>query len=83
MQWQRVDDPTEVHSSFPQGSPQFQLTPELSPGLDEMVFDKITMSAFAATPVDIALRDCGIDTFAIAGIAMESASNPLSATAST
>jgi biuret amidohydrolase len=36
-----------------------------------MVFDKITMSAFTATPVDIALRDCGIDTFAIAGIAME------------
>jgi nicotinamidase-related amidase len=71
MAWQRVDDPAEVQSSFPQGSPQFQLVPELAPGPDEMVFDKITMSAFAATPLDIALRDCGIDTYAIAGIAME------------
>ncbi|MEV6430155.1 cysteine hydrolase [Nocardia sp. NPDC051463] len=71
MAWQRLDDPAEVRSSFPQGSPQFQLVPELTPGPDEMVFDKITMSAFAATPLDIALRDCGIDTYAIAGIAME------------
>ncbi|WP_406237689.1 cysteine hydrolase [Nocardia sp. NBC_01009] len=71
MAWQRLEDPAEVRSSFPQGSPQFQLVPELTPGPDEMVFDKITMSAFAATPLDIALRDCGIDTYAIAGIAME------------
>ncbi|MFD0362604.1 cysteine hydrolase family protein [Nocardia sp. GCM10030253] len=71
MAWQRVDDPAEVRSSFPQGSPQFELAPELTPGPDEMVFDKITMSAFAATPLDIALRDCGIDSYAIAGIAME------------
>ncbi|WP_454198352.1 cysteine hydrolase [Nocardia sp. Marseille-Q1738] len=71
MQWQRVDDPAALRSSFPQGSPQFQLVPELAPGPDEVVFDKITMSAFAATPLDIALRDCGIDTFAVAGIAME------------
>ncbi|MEV6558398.1 cysteine hydrolase [Nocardia sp. NPDC051756] len=71
MQWQRVDDLDELHASFPQGSPQYQLTPELAPNADEMVFDKITMSAFAATPLDIALRDCGIDSYAIAGIAME------------
>ncbi|MFC9437861.1 cysteine hydrolase [Nocardia sp. NPDC057030] len=71
MQWQRVDDLDALHASFPQGSPQYQLTPELTPGADEVVFDKITMSAFAATPLDIALRDCGIDSYAIAGIAME------------
>ncbi|PXX62171.1 nicotinamidase-related amidase [Nocardia tenerifensis] len=71
MQWQRVDDLDELHASFPQGSPQYQLTPELTPNADEVVFDKITMSAFAATPLDIALRDCGIDSYAIAGIAME------------
>ena len=29
------------------------------------------MSAFEGTPLDIALRDCGISSFAIAGIAME------------
>ncbi|NKY26850.1 cysteine hydrolase [Nocardia gamkensis] len=71
MSWQRVDDPAELRSSFPQGSAQFQLVPELTPGPDEVVFDKITMSAFAATPLDFALRDCGIDTYAVAGIAME------------
>ncbi|MFI9505435.1 cysteine hydrolase [Nocardia sp. NPDC052566] len=71
MQWQHLDDPMQVRSSFPQGSPQYQLTPELTPGADEMVFDKITMSAFAGTPLDIALRDCGIDSYVIAGIAME------------
>ncbi|MFX0579128.1 cysteine hydrolase family protein [Nocardia nepalensis] len=71
MEWQRVENPNEVHSSFPQGSPQYQLVPELTPGPNEVVIDKITMSAFAATPLDIALRDLGIDTFAIAGIAME------------
>jgi hypothetical protein len=60
MSWQRVDDPAELRSSFPQGSAQFQLVPELTPGPDEVVFDKITMSAFAATPLDFALRDCGI-----------------------
>ncbi|WP_433578909.1 cysteine hydrolase family protein [Nocardia brasiliensis] len=71
MQWQRVDDPAGLRSSFPQGSPQYQLVPELTPDDNEVVFDKVTMSAFAATPLDIALRDCGIDTFAIAGIALE------------
>ncbi|WP_327096774.1 cysteine hydrolase [Nocardia vinacea] len=71
MEWQRVDNPNEVNSSFPQGSPQYQLVPELTPGPNEVVIDKITMSAFAATPLDIALRDLGIDTYAIAGIALE------------
>jgi nicotinamidase-related amidase len=71
MSWQRVDDPAELRSGFPPGSAQFQLVPELTPGPDEVVFDKITMSAFAATPLDFALRDCGIDTYAVAGIAME------------
>ncbi|MFE9326649.1 cysteine hydrolase [Nocardia sp. NPDC052278] len=71
MEWQRVDNANEVNSSFPQGSPQYQLVPELTPGPNEVVIDKITMSAFSATPLDIALRDLGIDTYAIAGIALE------------
>ncbi|MEU6582934.1 cysteine hydrolase [Nocardia sp. NPDC046763] len=71
MEWQHVDDPAEVRAAFAQGSPQYQLVPELSPGPDEVVFDKIAMSAFAGTPLDIALRDLGIGAFAVAGIAME------------
>lgn len=52
-------------------SPGFQLVPEVTPRPSEAVFDKITMSAFVGTPLDIALRDCGIGAFAIVGVALE------------
>jgi nicotinamidase-related amidase len=45
--------------------------PELAPLPSEAIFDKITMSAFVGTPLDIALRDCGIRAFAIVGVALE------------
>jgi len=35
------------------------------------VLDKITMSAFEGTPLDIVLRDCGVRTYLIAGVAIE------------
>ena len=44
---------------------------ELKPLPSEAIFDKITMSAFEGTPLQIALRDCGISAVAIVGIAME------------
>jgi biuret amidohydrolase len=71
MAWQRVKSPSEVHPWFLRDSPGFQLVPELQPLPSEAIFDKITMSAFEGTPLDIALRDCNISAFAIAGIAME------------
>jgi nicotinamidase-related amidase len=71
MAWQRVKSPDEVKPWFLRDAPGFQLTPEMSPLPSEAVFDKITMSAFEGTPLNIALRDCGIDAFAIVGIAME------------
>ncbi|MGA8622421.1 MAG: isochorismatase family protein [Candidatus Sulfotelmatobacter sp.] len=52
-------------------APRFHLIPEMNPLPSEAIFDKITMSAFEGTPLDYALRDCGIDAFAIVGIAME------------
>jgi nicotinamidase-related amidase len=52
-------------------APGFQVVPELEPLPSDAVFDKITMSAFESTPLDIALRDCNIRAFAIVGIAME------------
>ena len=45
--------------------------PDLNPLASEVVFDKITMSAFVGTPLDIALRDCGINAFIIVGVATE------------
>jgi len=71
MAWQRVKSVDEVKPWFLRDSPGFHLIPEVNPLPSEAVFDKITMSAFEGTPLDIALRDCGIDAFAIVGIAME------------
>src|SRR5215467_5272451 len=59
MAWQHVDRVAEVKPRFLRDSPGFQITPELAPSSTEAVFDKITMSAFEGTPLNIALRDCG------------------------
>src|SRR5580704_5818323 len=71
MAWQRVKSVNEVKPWFLRDSPGFHLIPDLNPLPSEAVFDKIAMSAFEGTPLDIALRDCRIDAFAIVGIAME------------
>ena len=47
MAWQRVDRVEDVKSPFPQGSPQWQIVPELAPLASEAVSDKIAMSAFS------------------------------------
>jgi nicotinamidase-related amidase len=71
MAWQRTDDPEKVSPWFLRGSPGFEITPELAPRQSEAIFDKLTMSALEGTPLAIALRDCGITSIALAGIAME------------
>jgi biuret amidohydrolase len=71
MAWQRVEEPEQVKSSFLRDSPNFQIVPELTPLPSEAIFDKITMSAFEGTPLNIALRDCGVKAIAVAGIALE------------
>jgi nicotinamidase-related amidase len=71
MAWQRVQSPDQVKPWFVRDAPGFQLVPEMAPRPSEAILDKITMSAFEGTPLNIALRDCGISAFAIAGIAME------------
>src|SRR5258708_7626529 len=52
MAWQRVDRVQDVRPAFLRDSPEFALTPELVPSAAEMVFDKVTMSAFVGTPLD-------------------------------
>src|SRR4030088_728308 len=71
MAWQRVKSVDQVKPWFLRDSPGFHLIPEMNPLPSEAIFDKITMSAFEGTPLDIALRDCGVGAFAIVGIAME------------
>jgi nicotinamidase-related amidase len=76
MAWQRVDSMEKVKPMFLRDSPAFQIVPELQPLASEGIVDKITMSAFEGTYLEIALRDCGIRSFIIAGIALEIGIDP-------
>ena len=71
MAWQRTDDPAKVQPWFLRDSPGFAIVPELAPRPSEAIFDKLAMSAFEGTPLEMALRDCGITAVAIVGIATE------------
>ena len=76
MAWQRVDSPEKVKPIFVRDSPAFQITSELAPRPSEGIVDKIAMSAFEGTYLEMALRDCGIRSFIIAGIALEIGIDP-------
>ena len=71
MAWQRVQHVEQVEPKFLRGSPGFELVSELRPLSTEAIFDRISMSAFVGTPLDMAMRDCGLMAFAIVGIALE------------
>jgi nicotinamidase-related amidase len=76
MAWQRTDSPEKVKPMFLRDSKAFQIIPELQPLPSEGIIDKITMSAFEGTYLEIALRDCGIRSFLIVGIALEIGIDP-------
>jgi biuret amidohydrolase len=69
--WQRAERAADVVSPFQPDAAPTQLVPELRPTEREAVLDKITMSAFEGTWLDIVLRDCGITTVALVGVALE------------
>jgi biuret amidohydrolase len=76
MAWQRADSMEKVKPLFLRESPAFQVVPELKPLTSEGIVDKIAMSAFEGTYLGMALRDCGIRSFLIAGIALEIGIDP-------
>ena len=76
MAWQRTVSMEKVKPLFLRDSPAFQIIPELQPLPSEGIVDKITMSAFEGTYLEIALRDCGIRSFIIVGIALEIGIDP-------
>jgi biuret amidohydrolase len=69
--WQRVDRLEDVRSPFLPDAPQTQLLPELTPTEHEAVLDKLTFSAFAGTPLELALRGAGVEAVAVVGVATE------------
>jgi nicotinamidase-related amidase len=71
MIWQGQSDPTKTKPMMTLGSPAWQIVPELTPQEDEVVIDKITMSAFEGTFLNIAMRDAHLEAFIVAGIALE------------
>jgi biuret amidohydrolase len=71
MAWQRTSDPEAVKSWFLRGAPPSEIVPELTPSADELVLDKLSMSAFEGTPLTYVLKDCDILGVAFVGIALE------------
>jgi nicotinamidase-related amidase len=69
--WQRRDRAADATSIFPPAAPHSQISPDVAPTDAEAVFDKITMSAFAGTPLDIVLRDRGVMAVGLVGAALE------------
>lgn len=69
--WQKVDRLEDVRSPFLPAAPQTQIVPELRPNENEAVLDKLTLSAFAGTPLELALRGAGVGAIAIVGVATE------------
>ena len=71
MAWQRIERADEVRSAFPPDAPQSQLVADLAPVGDEPVFDKLGMSAFVGTPVEMLLRDRRLTTVVMVGAVLE------------
>lgn len=71
MVWQRKQNVEDTKPAFLQGSTLWEIVPELAPREGEVIIDKITMSAFEGTFLNLALRDAHLDCFMIAGIALE------------
>ncbi|MEV0337135.1 isochorismatase family cysteine hydrolase [Nocardia sp. NPDC050717] len=71
MGWQQAESLDDVQFILQRDTPPFELVPELVPRADELVLDKMTMSAFEGTPLASLLRDLRIGAYAIAGVALE------------
>jgi nicotinamidase-related amidase len=71
LAWQRVERIEQLRPAFPRDAPQSQIVPEVAPRASEAVFDKIAMSAFVGSPLEIALRDCRLSALALVGVALE------------
>lgn len=53
MLWHRTDDPMSVSPPFAPGNSAWEIVPELAPAEDDGAIDKITMSAFEGTFLNI------------------------------
>ena len=71
MAWQRKRRVEDVQAAFLPDAPAFALVPELDPLPSEVVLDKLALSAFVGTPLELLLRDCGLDALVVVGAVLE------------
>ena len=64
------------------GTAHFDLTPQLRPEPKDLVFHKVTQSGFVSTPLDQVLRNMGIDTLILTGVATHACVEATARTAS-
>ena len=69
--WQRVQRASELRPVLQLGSPGWEIHQAVAPHPGDAVIDKIAMSAFEGTPLAMMLRDLGLVSFLVAGIALE------------
>jgi len=69
--WQRVQRASELKPVLQLGSPGWQIHEAVAPLPTDAVIDKIAMSAFEGTPLATMIRDLGLVSFLVAGIALE------------
>lgn len=71
MALQQVTRVADVQPNFLPDSAAHAVVPDLSPLPSEAVFDKLTMSAFVGSYLDLALRDARIEAIAVVGAVLE------------
>jgi biuret amidohydrolase len=71
MALQQVKNVADVKPNFLPDSASHAIVPELKPLSSEVAFDKLTMSAFVGSYLDLALRDARIEAIAIVGAVLE------------
>ncbi|HEY2464536.1 MAG TPA: cysteine hydrolase [Steroidobacteraceae bacterium] len=71
MAWQKTTDPAAVRAPFLRGKPAAAIVKELEPTPDDLVVEKLAMSAFEGTALAYAMQDCKLTGVAICGIALE------------
>ena len=69
--WQRVKTASELKQRLMQGSPEIEIVQAVAPRPEDVVLDRVAMSAFEGTPLEFLLRDLGLCTVVMAGIALE------------
>ncbi|BAU12974.1 isochorismatase family protein [Leptolyngbya sp. NIES-3755] len=71
MALQRVTTVADVQPNFLPDSAAHAIVPDLAPLPSEVAFDKLTMSAFVGSYLDLALRDARIEAIAVVGAVLE------------